>query len=113
MNENLSATKENLLRGLRDFMVNASATYDEDDVVDCGRIIDRYVETLAHVPDRATARDAARTAVLALNELNNRCEGELIETDQREQICAIIIEAGALRGFNGPDEDVTEDWREW
>jgi hypothetical protein len=45
--------------------------------------------------------------------LNATCEYDLIETDQREDICAFIIRAGALAGFNEADEDVTEEWREW
>ena len=51
--------------------------------------------------------------VLHLNQLNEQCNGELIETDAREDLCAIIIRAGFLRGFNAADEDLTEKWRSW
>jgi hypothetical protein len=36
-----------------------------------------------------------------------------VETDRREDICSILIRAGAVLGFNAEDEDVTEEWREW
>ena len=51
--------------------------------------------------------------VLALNELNEPCDEELIETGQREDIAEIIILAGNLTGYNSLDEDITEEWREW
>lgn len=34
--------------------------------------------------DRAAGLELVRDAALALNELNERCGGQLIETDQRE-----------------------------
>ena len=39
--------------------------------------------------------------------------GNLIETDQREDICDYLIKAGALLGLNEHDEDITEQWRQW
>lgn len=50
---------------------------------------------------------------MKLNALNERCDGELIGTDQREYICEIIIRIGYLRGFNDENEDVTEALRDW
>jgi len=48
-----------------------------------------------------------------LNDLNKKAGYELIETDQREDICKFLIRAGELLGFNGPNEDITEEWRDW
>ena len=48
-----------------------------------------------------------------MNELNHRTGHDLIETDQREEICAFIIKAGAIMGFNAEGQDVTDQWREW
>ena len=53
-----------------------------------------------------------KETVLALNVLNEKCEYELIETDQREDICKFIITAVNVAGLK-TDEDVTEEWREW
>ena len=47
-----------------------------------------------------------------MNVLNEKCEYELIETDQREDICKFIITAVNVAGLK-TDEDVTEEWREW
>jgi hypothetical protein len=55
---------------------------------------------------------ATERAVPALNELNDRCDGCLIETDQREQLCDILIAAAKNAGLDS-DEDITEAWREW
>ena len=54
-----------------------------------------------------------KATVLKLNDLNERAGEDLIETDQREDICEYITKADALLGFNTEDEDVTEEWREW
>jgi hypothetical protein len=55
---------------------------------------------------------ATERAVPALNELNDRCDGCLIETDQREQLCDILIAAAKNAGLDS-DEDITQAWREW
>lgn len=56
---------------------------------------------------------SVKNVVLGLNDLNEKCGHELIETDQREQIADIIILAGHLKNYNTRNEDITEDWREW
>lgn len=63
--------------------------------------------------NRAAGLALVRDAVLALNVLNEQCGGELIETDQREDLCEVLLRAGALRGFHYADDDVTEEWRDW
>jgi hypothetical protein len=113
VDETLQAGKASLLAGMRDFMADGEAAYQEEHIADCARILDAYASAVAQAPDAQTSRGAVERAVVALNALNERCDGQLIETDQRELICAFIIHAGALRGFNREDEDVTEEWREW
>ena len=54
-----------------------------------------------------------KKTVILLNEINEKCEYELIETEQREDIAEIIILSGSLKGFNTRDDDITEEWREW
>ena len=48
----------------------------------------------------------------ALNHLAERCDS-LIETDQREQICELMIQAAHSVGVGDGQTDITEDWREW
>jgi hypothetical protein len=50
--------------------------------------------------------------VLALNALNARCHDHLIETDQREHLCALIGQAAIARGV-GSGQDLTAEWRAW
>jgi hypothetical protein len=50
--------------------------------------------------------------VLKLNALNDRCQGSLIETDQREDICE-LIESSLTQASIPFEGDVTEEWREW
>jgi|GEM_PF-569654 len=50
--------------------------------------------------------------VQSLNELNEKCSYELIETDQREQIVDMILESSKAKGYEF-DYDITEKYREW
>ena len=102
-----------LLKGMHEYMKDGDVAYDESHISSCDGILSRYLDAMGRASDRDSALDLVKQAVLALNELNDQCGGELIETDQREDICAILIRGGALRGFNADDEDVTEEWREW
>ncbi len=95
------------------FITEGEVDYDETHIAACDDILGKYLEFIDVAPDKSTGLQHTRDAVLALNELNDRCDGELIETDQREGICALINRGGALRGFNADDEDMTEEWREW
>jgi hypothetical protein len=54
-----------------------------------------------------------KITVLKLNELNKNSGWELIETEEREAIAAIIIAVGHNKGYNSMAEDITEEWREW
>jgi hypothetical protein len=53
-----------------------------------------------------------KRVVLKLNKLNASCDGALIETDQREDLCELIQTAAKSAGLNS-DQDATVSWREW
>ena len=76
-------------------------------------LISDYLNKVENASSKEEAMKIVEKTVLALNGLNEKCEYELIETDQREDIAEILILAGNLKGFNSRDEDITEDWREW
>jgi hypothetical protein len=89
--------------------------YTQEHVTRCAEIVDTYLSSLAEVPARSKNPgiiDAVKKAVLDLNALNDTCGGGLIETDQREQLCALIIAAAKRAGLE-TDGDITEEWREW
>ena len=112
-NPAMADLKTRLLESMREFMREADVEYGEADIVECGTILDEHLSAVAAAADRDDALACVRTTVLRLNALNERCDDSMIETDERETICEFIIRAGAIRGFNEEDEDVTEDWREW
>jgi hypothetical protein len=91
------------------------AGYSQAEIDQCAVILDTYFAALAAIDHPGNARQimaATERAVLALNELNDRCDGCMIETDQREQLCDILIAAAKNAGLDS-DDDITEAWREW
>ena len=100
--------REEMLRYLRE----ADPDYTEAEVNVCFQILDRYQTEMRQAPDRATGMRSVQRAVEALNDLAERAE-DLIETEQREDLCEIIILASAERRFNDPQVDITEPWRDW
>ena len=99
-----------------DFDPQFDAGYTQEHVDECAGIIDAYLATVSAITGVDRDRrilDAVKSVVLALNALNDRCDGTLIETDQREELCPLIIAAARLAGLTADQYDVTEEWREW
>ena len=85
----------------------------EEDVKTCEEILLEFIDALSRADEnKEIIMGQVKETVLALNVLNEKCEYELIETDQREDICKFIITAVNVAGLK-TDEDVTEEWREW
>jgi hypothetical protein len=99
--------------GMLSFMDSGTVSYSEDDIDRCRAILVSHAEALEQAKDRTAALDVVKSTVTQLNILNQDAGQDLIETDQREEICGFIIKAGAIMEFNSEDEDVTEQWREW
>ena len=104
---------ESLKTGMIDYIEPGETEYSEKDVEKCMQFIDTFLSELAQTSTKENGMKVVEAIVLKLNELNEKCEFELIETDQREQLTEIIILAGNLKGYNEKDEDITEEWREW
>lgn len=99
-----------------DFDEDFDAGYTQADIDRCAKIVDELLATLEAVPKPKTNEailKAVKAAVIKLNRLNDRCDGSLIETDQREQLCGLIIAATQRAGLVSSVGDVTEQWREW
>jgi hypothetical protein len=93
--------------------------YTQDHIERCAALIDQYIKEIQAqeiVANRAAILAAAKKFVIALNRLNEECNGSLIETMQREDLCALIF-FGAQRAKLPEDYvhkvDFTEEWREW
>ncbi len=112
-NAKLISLRNSVTEGMLDYMNEGDVNYTKTEVEECRRILEEHIEALSCTLDRNSAMKCVKTTVLKLNELNESAGEELIETDQRENICEYIIKAGAFLGFNGEDDDVTEEWREW
>ena len=58
-----------------------------------------------------------QAAVESLNALNDEADGILIETDEREELCAlfnlIAVKAGIDPGNYGDGEGPASEWRDW
>lgn len=91
------------------------AGYTQKHVDQCSKIIDDLFDSLKAVSGakrQESIMKAVKTAVVKLNKLNDKCDGGLIETDQREDFCELIISAAKQAGLES-DDDITEEWREW
>lgn len=92
------------------------AGYTKADVQRCAAIVDHYLAAVADcdgAEDDAAIMEVVKEAVLELNALNDSCDGNLIETDQRELLCELIVTAAQEAGLETEVYDITEEWREW
>ncbi|WP_374579912.1 hypothetical protein [Pseudoduganella sp.] len=109
----MNALKDSILDGMRSFVADMEQPYYPLEKVDeCGRIIDSFLAAMAEAHGEAAILAQVQKTVLALNALNDECDGALIETDQREELCELIQDAAEAAGL-APGGDVTERWREW
>ncbi len=95
---------------------NDDPGYTQDDINRCDQSIDTYLASLATTPEdnrNDFILAAVKAASLELNRLNEDCNYRLIETDQREQLCMLIISAANKTGLVSSEDDITLQWREW
>lgn len=87
--------------------------YTQEDVHLMGQILDEYIENLISAegnPDCISK--CVRDAVLRINELNDKCEGYLIDTWRRERLCTFINSAAKTAGLS-QEKDHTLQHRMW
>ena len=84
-----------LTSGMLGFMDGGTASYSEDDIDRCRAILVSHAEALEHAKDRTAALELVKSTVTQLNTLNQDAGQDLIETDQREEICGFINIDGA------------------
>ena len=120
-NHGIIGHRRDLVDGMTSYMIDdatnsdTDAAYTQGHIDRCGAILDAYLagldaDKVSGNPEMIMA--LVKNAVMALNDLNDECGGNLIETDQRELLCDIIIGWANAAGLI-TDEDVTEEWREW
>jgi hypothetical protein len=99
-----------------DYDPELDSEYTQEHINRCENLLDNFLTSLETIP--ATGQQdyilkAVKKAVLSLNKLNNECDGSLIETTEREQLCDIIIKAAQKAGLESAEDDITLEWREW
>ena len=122
--EPIEQVKGRLLEGMIEFMQPDEDDPDPDPDYDCGyvqsdidrceSIVDEYVASISNLqtPSQNEILKQIEVVVKKLNQLNAACDGTLIETDQREDLCQIILCVAVNAGLD-TDDDVTENYREW
>ena len=104
---------ETLKRSMTEYMKAAQPSYTAKDIEQCERILTEYVKNIDNTKNKETGLQVVKMTVIKLNELNEQCDFQLIETGERELITEIIISTGNIRGYNSLNEDITEAWRAW
>lgn len=112
-NKHLDSLILDLKKNMEDYMHENDPSYTQDNVNECILLLSDYVVRVLGSKHREEAMEIVKSTVLKLNDLNEKCDFSLIETNEREQIAEIIILAGHEKGYNTVDEDITEEWREW
>lgn len=102
-----------LEKSMLEYMENANPSYTKIDVEECIKILNNYISEISNSKSKDEGMEIVKTTVEKLNKLNEKCDFELIETSEREQIAEIIIIESSKKGYNKPEEDITEEWREW
>lgn len=116
-----SNIESEVLQSMRDYLMDFDENYipsDDDpykmsDIDECGQILEDFIDELSEVQDdQEKIMECVKSTVINLNELNERLDFQLIQTQQREDICMFILDAAELTGLV-TSEDITEEWREW
>ena len=112
----LTKKKLDLLERMRLYLTEFGGEgYSVGDVQKVGKTLEVYFHNIKKKAKKKNADylSDVKKAVIDLNKLNEKCEGSLIETDQREDICAFLINTAMSFGFIEKFEDITEEWRDW
>jgi hypothetical protein len=130
MNQKTLELKRNLINGMIDYMKYGAAVdendpeydpefdagYTQEHVDRCSEIIDDFLASLEKVPEAQKNKyimTAVKKTILRLNKLNEKCDGCLIETDQREDLAELVNLATKHAGLESGAHDITYKWREW
>lgn len=104
---------ENLKQSMTEYMDSAHPSYAKKDIEACEYILTEFIKHIDKTTAKVDGMQVVASTIIKLNKLNKKCNSQLIETGEREQIAEIIIGAGNQKGYNALDEDITEQWREW
>lgn len=116
MKPEIAEKKTYLLHWMYDFIEDDDEpAYQKADVEECDQLLTAFINQVASDPqanDLIWLTSQVEILVKSLNQLNIKHEYQLIETDQREDICALIDLVVADAGHHY-EVDITEPWRQW
>ena len=117
---NLNEYKEKVVEIVIEPMISFMEDWDDsdytmEDVEACKTLIYTYLEALAAMaePTDEAIMEQVKTLVLALNDLNEKTDYSLIETEAREAIWEVVQTSAVDCGLKEYGDDITEEWREW
>ena len=89
--------------------------FTQKDIAKCEALILDYLAALEGItePTDKEIMKYVKKLVLALNKLNEKTDYSLLETEEREAIWEIIQNSAVECGLSDPEDDITEEWREW
>ena len=89
--------------------------FTQKDIAKCEALILEYLVALESItePTNKEIMKHVKKLVLALNKLNEKTDYCLLETEERESIWDIIQNSAVECGLANPEDDITEEWREW
>jgi len=116
MNSEIEEKKKYLLHWMYDFIEDEDEpAYLKKDVDECDGILTSFINEVDGSESKVDflwVSSKVESLVKTLNQLNEKHEHQLIETHQREDLCALILLVIQTAGHDCED-DITEQWREW
>ena len=82
-NAEIKKTSESLKQGMLEYIEPGETEYNESDVENCLTLINNFLDEISISENKKEGKKIVKKIVLALNDLNEKCADELIETDHR------------------------------
>ena len=108
-----------IISSIKDYIGSEEDDEDDDDsncsladVESLKNILEEYLRTISGKKgDEKNLYKATRIAVKKINKLDDKTDNELIETEEREELCNFFNNGSAYVGIE--TEDIADEWREW
>lgn len=116
MKSKIEETKKGILHWMAEYTEDDDEpSYTLADVSECDEILTNIISAVCESPDKENYESniaQVKNLALDLNDFNEKHCHEIIETDQREGICELIVLVIESTG-HACDGDITEEWRKW
>jgi len=92
--------------------VSACPSYTSADVSACvTNLLDFMAAIESEIQTETSAKEHVATLLFSLNDLNESCDDDLIDNNQREDIVEFIEKALSAANITLPGGDITAQWR--